>query len=346
MISKKISLSILMLISGILVFSQNIDTQEFKPSGKVILRTFFDFSQGFSQNSDHTGFNITRAFLGYSYQFTPTLSATLIVDAAAGNANGNIEPHLRNAFVSWTPSKLTLHVGASELYQFLEQEKYWRLRYLLPTAQALYGFGHAADLGVTAVWNFNKFLSVDASVLDGEGYKKIVQNSSTRYAAGISVHPINNFILRAYADIYNQSAQMRDVLPETVNVTQTVNYVNQTAFSFFAGYLNSFFSGGIECNKVWNKGFIQGKNLYGFSGFASVNFAKKWLAFARYDRTNSQRPAAFTADWNTTDGQFFITGVQFQPIKQLKIAPNFRYNYNKLTNKKDSYLFVNMEFVL
>lgn len=341
---KKLSFTILLLFFEVSIFSQNFESQAFKPSGKMIMRTFFDFSHGFDRKSDQTGFNITRAFLGYSYRFTPTFGATLILDGASGNINGMLEPAVRNAFISWTQSKFTLNAGGSDLYQFSEQEKYWRLRYLIATSQALYGFGYAADWGVTGLWNLNKFLSVDASVTNGEGYKKIEQNNSTRYAAGVSVMPINNFILRAYADIYSEDEQMRDAIPE--NITGTVKFVNQTTVSLFAGYQNSFFSGGIECNKLWNKGFIEGKNLYGISAFGSVNFAKKWLAFIRYDMTLSQTPAVFLTDWNTTDGQFFITGIQFQPTKQVKIAPNFRFNNNKFLNEKNNYLFINMEFNL
>jgi hypothetical protein len=341
---KKTSFVSLLLFFGISVFSQNVDSQEFEPFGEIIVRSFINFSQGFGENSDKTGFDITRAFLGYSYKFSPTFSATLIIDGASDNAGGTLEPAVRNAFVSWTPSKLTLNAGGIELYQFSEQEKYWRLRYMLPTFQALYRLGHAADWGVTASWKFNKFLTADVGVVNGEGFKKLVQNSSTRYFASVSVYPINDFILRAYADIYNQNEAMRDVLPE--NLTTTVRFVNQSVVSLFAGYQNAFLSSGIECNKLWNKGFVEGKNIYGVSGFASVIFAKKLMAFARYDLTLSQRPDAFTTDWNATDGQIFLTGVQFQPVKHLKFAPNFRYYYDKFSNQKTAYLFVNMEFNL
>lgn len=341
---KKLFLTFLLLVFGIYVFSQNIDSQEFNPSGKIIVRTFLDFSQGFGQNSNKTGFNITRAYLGYSYQFSPAINATLIIDGASENINGKIDPHVRNAFVSWTPAKLTLNAGGSELYQFAEQERYWRLRYLTPSFQALNRMGHSADWGITASWKFNKFLSADLSVINGEGYKNVVQNNSTRYAAGISIFPIDNFILRAYADTYNQSESIRDALLD--DVTGTVKFKNQSVVSLFAGYGNSFFSGGIEYAKLWNKGFIEGKNIYGASCFASVNFAKKWLAFARYDLTFSQRPSEFTTNWNTTDGQLLISGVQFQPARQLKITPNFRFNNNKFSGEKNSYLFVNMEFNL
>lgn len=341
---KKTFLTILFSLFGFFLFSQNNDSLLFKPSGNVIVRTFFDFSQGFGKNSNKTGFNITRAFLGYSYQFTRTIDATVIIDGASCNENGNIEPTLRNAYLSWTPSNLDLNIGGSELYQFSDQEKYWRLRYLMPTFQALYNLGYPADWGITAKWKFNKFFAVDLSVTNGEGYKKLLQNASTRYAAGISIFPINNFILRAYADIYNQSESMRDNLP--ADVTGAVKLVNQNVFSLFAGYKNSFFSGGIEYAKLWNKGFIQGKNIYGASGFASVNFAKQFLAFARCDLVFSQNPSEFTTNWNTTDGQMFIAGVQFQPVKHLKIAPNFRFNNEKSVGKKNSYAFVSMEFSL
>ncbi|MDR1652219.1 MAG: hypothetical protein LBS01_00955 [Prevotellaceae bacterium] len=340
---KKIYLTVIVLLTYLLTFAQSPQTEHFEPSGKIIARTFFDFSQGFGSNADKTGFNITRAFLGYSCQFAPTLGATVIIDGVASNANGKIEPHIRNAFVSWTPAKLTLNVGQTNLYQFSEQEKYWQMRYVLTTFQDLNKMGNSVDLGVTASWKLNRFVSADIGITNGEGYKKALQNSSTRYAAGVSLYPTMQLVLRAYGDIYTESAAMRDSLPAGAGDTK---FGSQKTLSLFAGYNNAAFSGGIEFGKVWNRAFVQTKNIYGISAFASLQLAKKWVAFARYDRTNAQLPTSFPSGRNATSGQVAVAGVQFQPVKQLKIAPNFRYSASEPANSDTYFLYVNMEFNL
>ena len=78
------------------------DSLAFKPSGRVIARGFLDYSSGFGEANKERGFDITRAFLGYNYQFTKTFSGQVIIDGAAGKTSSDgMEVYLRNAFINW-----------------------------------------------------------------------------------------------------------------------------------------------------------------------------------------------------------------------------------------------------
>jgi hypothetical protein len=322
------------------IFSQESET--FKPSGKVILRTFIEAGQGFGTEKNQSGFDISRAFLGYGYNFTPQWSATVIIDGASGNTDGKLEPCLRNAFVNYKNSGFELNVGMTKLYQFNIQENYWKHRYILKTIQDLNKMGNSADMGVTVAYKFNDYVSADVSLLNGEGYKKVIKNSATRFAGGVSVFPVKGFIVRGYADIYTESEDMRDKVPAGVTA---VDFTNQKNLSLFAGYQDNTVSGGVEYAKMFDKGFIKGKNCDGISAFVSVKIAEKWRIFGRYDRMNSDKPANFIENWNSLDGDFAISGAEWQVIKQIKVAPNFRYAKNS-AGKETFYLFVNFEFNL
>lgn len=324
-------------------FSQEKDSTTFKPSGRIIARSFFDYSKGFGSVNDESGFDVTRAFLGYNYQITPTLQAQVIIDGASGtNDNGNLEVYLRNAFVRWQDKGFDISVGEIGLLQFSMQENYWKHRYVLKSFQDLNKMAPSVDLGVTAQYAFNNFLSADISLTNGEGYKNVKQNNSTRYAAGLNLKPLKNTIFRIYADIYNDGEDTRDALP--ANVTNA-KYSDQKSIALFAGYQNSVISAGAEYNKVFNKGFIEGKDYYGYSFYTSGKIADKWRLYGRYDWMDSKTPDNFTSPWNTLDGQLMIMGVEYQPVKQLKISPNFR-NINPDRNNSEQYLFVNVEFNL
>lgn len=318
------------------------DSLVFKPSGSIIARGFFDYSVGLGDVNEETGFDITRAFLGYNYQFTPTLKGQIIIDGAAGKTSTDgLEVYLRNAFINWNDKGFNVNVGQIGLLQYSIQEKYWMHRYVMKSFQDLNSMAPSVDLGITGEYRFNSFLSVDLSVTNGEGYKKVKKNNSTRYAAGLSIHPIKNTLLRVYGDIYNESEKMRDALPDgTIS-----NFRNQYTLSVFAGYQDKIVSGGIEYNRVYNKGFVDNKDYYGYSIYTSARIASQLRAFARYDWMDSYTPNQFSAPWNKQDGQVTIVGVEFQPLKQLKVAPNFR-NINKDRAKSEQYLFVNLEFNL
>jgi hypothetical protein len=339
---KKIILACLISISFSSIYSQE-KKEEFKPSGKVIARSFFDVGVQNSENhKSEYGFDITRAFLGYSYQFAPEFSATLVIDGASGNSAGKIEPHIRNAFVNYKNKGFDISVGMTGLYQFSAQEGYWRHRYVQKTLQDLNKMGNSVDMGITAAYNFRSVLSIDLSASNGEGYKKIVRNKSTRFSGGISVFPVKNLIIRAYGDIYTESEDMRDKLPDGV---VNASYTAQKVLSLFAGYQNDWISGGVEFSQLFDKGFIKDKSCRGISAFVSGKAANKWRVFGRYDWLKSQRPADFTANWNDLDGQTAIIGTEYQPFKQLKVAPNFRFF--KPDNAKASPQFlINFEFNL
>ncbi|MFR9166731.1 MAG: hypothetical protein ACLVKO_11125 [Dysgonomonas sp.] len=316
------------------------ENEEFKPSGRIIARGFFDFSTDFDKE---TGFDITRAFLGYEYDITKNLSAQVVVDGAAGtDKDHRLEIYVRNAFLNWNDKNFNINVGLIGLLQFSTQEDYWAHRYVLRSFQDLNKMAPSVDLGFTVEHKFSDLISADVSFTNGTGYKDVRKTGSKRYAGGLNVHPFKNALFRVYGDIYNDSKELRDELPENVLIA---DFKNQYTLSLFAGYQNDLFSFGGEYNRVFNKGFIEDKDFYGVSFYATVNFLPKWNAYVRYDLADSAMPSTFIEQWSDLDGQLVMGGVEFRPLKQLKISPNFR-NINPDRGESEQYLFVNLEFNL
>lgn len=342
--SMKFRLILLFVVLGISVESLYSQEKEaFEPSGKVIVRSFFDYSEGFGAANKESGFDITRALLGYKYQLTPTLSGQIVIDGASGrNADNKLEVYLRNAFVTWNDKGFNVNLGLTGLLQFKLQEDYWEHRYVLKSFQDLNKMGHSVDLGVTAQYTINDYLSADLSFTNGAGYKDVSKNESKRYAAGVDIEPLNGFVFRIYGDVYKESEDLRDKLPEGVDAAD-YKYKNQYNLSLFSGYKNKYVSLGAEFNKMFNTGFIESKNTYGYSFYSTVNIAPKWNAYARYDIMDSNKLAGTTEKWNDLDGQLMIAGVEYELVKQLKISPNFR-NINPDRSKSEQYIFVNFEF--
>lgn len=316
------------------------DSLVFKPSGKVIARSFLEYSAGFGHVNNESGFDITRAFLGYNYKISKSLQAQVIIDGASGKTSTDgFEVYLRNAFVNWNDKGLNVNVGLIGLMQFSIQEKYWRHRYIIKSFQDLNKMAPSVDLGFSAAYEFNSYISADITLTNGEGYKKVKKDDNMRYAAGISFHPIKNTIFRVYADVYNDSEQWRDALPSGITETE---YKDQYSLSLFAGYMDNKKSFGAEFNRVYNKGFIEKKDYYGYSFYTSFDIAPKFRAYGRYDLMDSSSPSDFTTPWNSLDGQLMMFGIEYQPIKQIKIAPNFR-NINPDRSKSEQYVFLSME---
>ncbi|MDR1882345.1 MAG: porin [Prevotella sp.] len=319
------------------------DSAAFKPSGKVIARGFLDYSTGFGHVNKEKGFDITRAFLGYNYRLTRTIQAQIVIDGVAGKtSSGGLEVYLRNAFVNWNDKGFNVSAGQIGLMQFSVQEKYFMHRYVMKSFQDLNKMAPSVDLGFTVGYTFNDLVSADISLTNGEGYRNVKKDNSMRYAAGLNLYPVKNVIFRIYADMYNDDETQRDALPAGITGTK---YRDQYSLSLFAGYQDRKISGGVEYNRVYNKGFIDKKDYYGYSAYASAKIAPKWRAFARYDLMDSSGPDNFISPWNNSDGQLMMVGAEFQALKQLKIAPNFR-NINADRSKAEQYFFINMEINL
>lgn len=335
--SRKVIVALIVFCFASVSFSQ--ESEAFKPSGKIIARSFFDYSTNFD---DESGFDITRALLGYSYQISPTLRGQVVIDGAAGNKDDRLEVYVRNAFINWTDHNFSVNAGLTGLLQFSLQEKYWMHRYVLKSFQDLNKMAPSVDLGVTASYYFNNFVSADLSFTNGTGYKEVKKSGSKRHGLGVTLNPVKNTVFRIYADVYNESENLREALPNNVI---NIDYKDQYSLSLFAGYQNKRLSGGIEFNKVFNKGFIEKKDYYGYSAYSSVEILPKWRVYARYDLMDSNMPKQFTQQWNKNDGQLLMGGIEFTPSKQIKISPNFRnLNYDRL--KSEQYLFVNIELCL
>jgi hypothetical protein len=75
----------LALILAGLSFSALLSAQEaeaFKPGGKPEIRIFSSLNSAFTDGENHTKFDVTRAYLGYNYNFTKNLSGRIVYDAA------------------------------------------------------------------------------------------------------------------------------------------------------------------------------------------------------------------------------------------------------------------------
>ena len=213
---------------------------------------------------------------------------------------------LKNAFVQYKKDNFSARFGMIGTDAFNLQEKVWGYRYIYKSFQDEYGFNPSADIGAALQYSPADFISFDVSVLNGEGYKKIQSDSTFKTTFGITINPSKGFVLRAYYDMMDH------------------NY-NQSTIALFAGYTGNKIRAGIEYNNQQNHGMLHNHDLSGISAYTSVSVADKFSVFARYDNLWSSTLAGESDPWNYgSDGQLFMAGFDYSPVKGVKIAPNFQ----------------------
>ena len=318
---KNVILAGLLACMGITAQAQDAKTDE--PKGKAIVQVFGNFHTGFGAENDDRGFELERSYLGYEYKLNKGLTVKGVMDIGKSNDISDYQriAYIKNAMVSWKTGNLTLNGGLISTTQFNFQEKFWGYRYIMKSFQDQYKFGNSADLGISATYKFADWLSADAIIVNGEGYKKVQKNDGLNYGLGTTLTPAKGWQIRLYGGLNESGEQGKE------------NIVNMAAF---VGYKSDKFTIGAEYNKMWNASYKEGQDQYGYSVFASAKLDKKTEVYARFDDFCSKD------DWNKDkDEQAAILGAQFKLGKYVKMAPNFRMSMPKadgLDNRYSAYI--------
>ena len=321
----KVILAGLLACIGITAQAQDTKTEE--PKGKAIVQVFGNFHTGFGAENDDRGFELERSYLGYEYNFGKGLTVKGVMDIGKSSSVDDYQriAYIKNAMVSWKRGGLTLNGGLISTTQFNFQEKFWGYCYIMKSFQDQYKFGSSADLGISVAYKFADWISADAIIVNGEGYKKIQVNDGLNYGLGVTLTPVKGFQIRLYGGL-NESGEegKKDI-------------ANLAAF---VGYKHDKFSVGAEYNQMWNASYKDGADQSGYSVFASVKVAKFADLYARYDDLYSNN------DWNIAkDEAAAILGAQFKLGKYVKIAPNFRLTMPKASGADDRYAaYINCYF--
>ena len=311
------------ILAGVLacigLTTQAQDAKPEEPKGKAIIQVFGNLNTGFSGGDASVGVDLERSYIGYEYKLTQGLSVKGVMDIGKSNDVSDYQriAYIKNAMVSWKTGNLTLTGGLISTTQFNFQEKFWGYRYIMKSFQDMYKFGNSADLGISASYKFADWLSADAIIVNGEGYKKIQKGKGFNYGLGATLTPVKGFQIRLYGG-FNDSGE-----------SGKAGVVNMAGF---IGYKHENFTLGAEYNHMLNASGKDGNDQFGYSVFGTVNLPKNVSLYARFDDLYSKN------NWNITkDEQAAILGAQFKLGKFVKIAPNFRMNIPKASGAENKY---------
>lgn len=321
----KVILAGLLACIGITAQAQDAKSEE--PKGKAIVQMFGNFHSGFGAENDDRGFELERSYLGYEYKLNKELSVKGVMDIGKSNDVSDYQriAYIKNAMVSWKKENLTLNGGLISTTQFNFQEKFWGYRYIMKSFQDQYKFGSSADLGLSAAYKFADWISADAIIVNGEGYKKIQKNDGLNYGLGVTLTPLKGLNVRLYGGLNEGSESGKEDIKN---------------LAAFIGYKCETFTVGAEYNYMQNASNKNDADQSGYSLFASTKLSKSAEVYARFDDLCSKN------DWNKSkDEQAAILGAQFKLGKYVKVAPNVRMSMPKADGADNKYsAYVNCYF--
>lgn len=319
--------AVLLLCLTSIGFAQE-KAEEFKPNGKPLALIFTNFNTSFSDGESTKSFEITRAYLGYEYNFSKEWYAKLVLDVGDPKVGGlQMTAYLKNAYAQYKKNNFTASFGMISTTQFKVSEKIWGLRYIEKSFQDAYKFNASADLGFNIDYKFADFISAEFSVINGEGYKLIQSDDLVRPGLGVTVEPVKNVTARVYADTYGKD-------------------VKQQSIATFFAYSGEKLMVAGEYNYQKNHNRVEGQDIYGTSIFATYKAGKKVKLYGRFDDLKSKPLAGENNPWQySKDGQLILAGVEYDAVKGVKIAPNMRYwNPADGSIPATTYAYLNFEF--
>ncbi len=299
----------------------------------LFLRIFTRELQGSA--TDEAAFELVRGYIGYQYNLSPEFYAKINVDIGSPE---DLSPYsklrryayFKNAYLRYTKNKLAVEFGLISLKQFNVQEKIWERRYLMKTLADEYRLGSSADLGANVHYDFNQFLDVDVTMMNGEGYNSLQTDKIFKYSFATTVRAPKNFTSRVVYDF-------------------TRNDIFETTLLLFASY---------DCHSKWNiagefilrnnEGWEENHDRTGLSVYGKYNITQKYQLFARYDVLRSNILEGETNPWNLSgDGTALVTGIQFNPVKNIKMALNYHDWYPWAANAEGGgFIYLDLEVKL
>ncbi|MEZ5198695.1 MAG: hypothetical protein R2764_20615 [Bacteroidales bacterium] len=328
----KLLLFILLILSNLESFSRDKDSTYFKPKGKVYGKIFSNFHTQINTGNNATAFEIKRAYFGYKSQLSNYFDANIKLDIGSPEDLSDFSlirryAYFKNAYVSFKRNKLKTYFGIIDNLHFKMQEDYWAHRYIDKSFNDRYKFGYSADLGAQIIYDWTDWISTDFALMNGEGYSKLQNDNTLKGGLGVSIYPIKNLVARIYFDLSEKT-------------------IVQSTIATFLGYkINDKVIAGLEYNYKYNEDFVENHNRWGYSTYVSYYPIKKLQVFGRYDKVSSEVLENEENPWQLSkDGSAIIAGIEYSPIKYVKIALDYQDWYPLAANEPNfQYIFLDLE---
>jgi hypothetical protein len=308
------------------------DSTRFEIPGKVSAKIFSNFHTYINTGDNALAFEITRAYFGYENRFSKHFEAAVKLDIGSPEDLSEYSrirryAYFKNAYLKFTYEKITSYFGIIDLLHFKLQENFWAHRYIEKSFNDRYRFGNTADIGWLVIYDWKKWLSFDFTIMNGEGYTNLQNDNTLKAGAGVTINFWSYLTTRVYYDYTSKST-------------------DQSTLATFVGYQKKGkYSAGIEYNYRFNDNLKEGYDKYGYSIYGSYNIFEKLQVFGRFDKLNSNKPDEADIPWNLAeDGSSIIGGIEYTPVKNVKIAADYQDWFPWAENRDNKQLiYLNLE---
>ena len=314
--------TILLLVTSVFTFT-NVLAQVGSPLVKIFSNFNYDMSVTDNENA-FKAFEIKRSYFGYSYNIDDRFSTKIIFDVGNNSSGSEYTAFLKIASLKWKASNnLTLNFGMVGTQSFKFMESTWGRRYIDKSALDKYKWANAADAGLTADYKISDQITLDAQVLNGEGYKKTQSsNGLFRGSLGLTYELNENISFRIIQDISPRSNY--DAMSD-----------HQTITTGAVAYTTNNLQLGAETNIMKNVKNVKGSEKELMSVYGAYKISDNYTLFARYD----------DASETVREGVYTIYGVERKMARGVTIALNIQnWENENEDSESEEILFLSLKY--
>lgn len=335
-------IGVLTLFMGFSAIAQ--EQTEFKPSGKATGKVFFNYHYDMTSGEEQeSSFEIKRSYLGYDYNIAKGFKASITLDVGKNDGGSDYTAYLKKAQLEWTMSPVVkVSLGMISTIQFKEQEKFWGYRYIMKSFGDEFGFESSADVGVKAKFKISDSFSANAIIMNGEGYKNLQDEDGKQKIGASLVYENKGLLAKVYGAVLSTAVADESGSEEDITTSSLATFI---------GYeFSDQFRLGAEYNLLTNatkySSAAKDKDMTGISVYSTYTVNDKWEVFGRYDKLSSNTLKGESEKWNlSNNGGAITTGVQYTPVRGVKMALNYQgYNFKDSSKEDNSLVYMNFEF--
>ena len=313
----------ILLLSAAFITVASASAQEGKPSVKIFSNFNYDMSTEEDENA-FKAFEIKRAYLGYSYKIDDQFSTEITFDVGKNDKGSSYTAFLKIASLQWKAcDELSINFGMVGTKNFKFMEGAWGRRYVEKSALDKYKWASSADVGVTADYTFSDKISLDAQVINGEGFNKLqASNGLFRGGLGLTYKVNESLSLRVQQDLSPRSSY------DDMSASQTIT-------TGAISYTSNNITIGAETNMMRNSLYVKDAEQDMMSIYGAYKMSDKYTVFARHDdasKTNEQ-------------GSFTVYGIERKMAKGVTVALNMQsWTDSAEGSEAENTLFLNLEY--
>lgn len=330
-----------LLFAGFLsiVSAQNKSESSGKFSGYVFGDYYYVVKNHDMSIKDQHGFWLRRIYFTYDYTIDQSWSTRLRFEMSNSGdfeSSNTMTPVVKDAWLRYKFSGQSIYLGISPTPTFSLIEDVWGYRSVEKCPADLYKIRSSRDFGLAGKGKLDKDGIFNYHIMYGNGNSNKQEVDKGKLGMlSISAKLKNGLILEVYGDYADQKGK-------------TDSYILQG----FVGYKSDKIHAGVQYSNEWIQQINSDKKELGIlSGFVTGNISECISLLLRGDRVFDPVPKADGIAYLPLDPNskftLLIFGVDFHPIKNVKLIPNIefvKYDENSNGVAPDNDLFGRLTF--